>query len=902
MEGASRRVAPLQHASQLQPRYYLHLDITSDTAHGTMPPAIADSDDDGDELMSDDDRAHSDLPGNNDVPALDGSGTNEQSTGSTERLQRHIRSAERALISPDNKIATRAKYDGSPTIQPSEAVKRRHTSVPGAGLPASSSEAVKRRKTIKTYGSKRPSVSMPADDSTFASFRHDIEVARPSHSTRYSEHSGGNGSSSLPRESLQADFLNHEPNEMFKDSGSTAVDNESSQQRMVAQALSDRKGPSTSVTKLLESDEDKSSSFPWTASAQTPAGKKTIEGQTDGNEDAGHDLKSSGGKMEDRETHHASFQAPPHHASQQDLQDRTENTAPMPQADERSPPEKESPHEGHDAELQRETMNEPSWPEIMAKVREQQPSERQATMRAPRSSPIVQINTAAAVESHQPVEEPSASGQKTTRNHKKPIQNGYTDPPNSDDIAVGLPKERYVPRPSKRRSTAIHDEPVDYSVRPEKAAKLKRNKTSNASARLSVDQVEAGEIRPKIGRAGPSPEIGETQAGKNGKNSTSGNSLMVQEPDAKSQAEATLQHELESNSDQNKSLVIDETQSERPSSKHQDRSFKDEIKVNPKGRPTSASKKPSRAKTTLYEDHLDHDVAQRTPSLSQQQAHRKRAFKDITNQKSTSSSQHPEQSYVDYDEEEDELARGFNVPELDGAKNPSQASGGKFPHEKPTKKRGRGRPPKRTAAQQERSVDKASEASEAEEDVDGISGPDDEEEAVPKKRPRGRPPRKTTGAPNGASGEKPGREDENGTMNANDDGEHKEEAFPEKRGRGRPPQVVIPVQQEREEQSQVAEKPSKDPPHPACELGEKENGLEDPLSNPKEANTSAKQAPTPSPEKSGAGKSTPPPNRASPTSHSPIKSNSKVPYRVGLSKRQRIPSLLRTMRPPKRPI
>ncbi|KAI6860797.1 hypothetical protein D0864_15263 [Hortaea werneckii] len=867
-----------------------------------MPPAIADSDDDGDELMSDDDKAPSDLPGNNDIPTLDGSGTNEQSTGSTERLQLHIRSAERALISPDNKVATRAKYDGSPTIQPSEAVKRRHTSVPGAGLPASSPEAVKRRKTIKTYGSKRPSVSMPADDSTFASFRHDTEVARTSHSAKYSEHSGGNGSSSLPRESLQADFLNHEPNEMFKDSGSTAVDNESSQQRMVAQALSDRKGPSTSVTKLLESDEDKSSSFPWTASAQTPAGKKIMEGQTDGNEDAGHDLKSSGGKMEDRETHHASFQASPHHASQQDLQDPTESTAPMPQADERSPPEEESPHERHDAEVQRGATNEPSWPEIIAKVREQQPSERQATMRAPRSSPIVQINTAAAVESHQPVEGPSASGQKTTRSHKKPVQNGDTDPPNSDDIAVGLPKERYIPRPSKRRATAIHDEPVDYSVRPEKAAKLKRNKTSNASARLSVDLIEAGETQSKIGRSGPSPEIEETQAEKNGKDSTSGNGLMVPEPDANSLAKATLQREFESKSDQNKSLVIDETQPERPSSKHQDRSFEDEIKVNPKGRPTSASKKPSRAKTTLYEDHLDHDAAQRTPSLSQQQAHRKRAFKDITNQKPTLPSQHPEQSYVDYDEEEDGLARDFNAPEPDGAKNPSQASGGKSQHDKSTKKRGRGRPPKRTAIQQDRSMEKASEAFEAEEDVGGISGPDDEEEAAPKKRPRGRPPKKTKGASNGASGERSVHEDENETISANDDGEHKEEALLGKKGRGRPPKVVIPVQQEREEQSQVAREPSEEPAHPASELGQKENGLEHPPSNPIEANTSAKQAPTPSPEKSAAGKSTPPPNRASPTSHSPIKSNSKVPYRVGLSKRQRIPSLLRTMRPPKRPI
>ncbi|KAI7192665.1 hypothetical protein KC363_g3207 [Hortaea werneckii] len=865
-----------------------------------MPPAIADSDDDGDELMSDDDKAPSVLPGNNDVPALDGSGTNEQSTGSTERLQRHIRSAERALISPENKAATRADYNESPTVPPSEVVKRRHTSVPGAGLPASSPEAVKRRKTVKTYGSKRPSVSMPADDSAFASLRHDTEVAGTSHSARYSEHSGGNGSSSLPRESLRADFLNHEPNEMFKDSGSTAVDNESSQQRMVAQALSDRKGLSTSVTKLLESDKDKSSSFPWTASAQTPAGKKTTEEGRDAGEDARRDPRSSCGKMEDPEPQPASFQANCLHECQQDIQNQAESIATMPRADERSPTKEEPPLGRHDAGVQREAMNEPSWPEIIAKVREQQPSERLATTRAPRSSPIVQINTAAAVEPHQTVEEPSASAQKPTRGHKKPAQNSDTDPPNSDDIAVGLPKERYKPRPSKRRSTAIHDEPVDYSVRPEKAAKIKRNKTSNASAHLSVDHAEAGESKPKVGRAGPSPEIEETQAEKIGKSSAHGHSLVRQEPDENSQAEATLQQALESTSTQTKSLVIDETQPAQRSSKHQDRSFEDEIKVNPTRKPTSASKKPSRAKTTLYEDHLDHDAAQRTPSLSQQQAHRKRAFKDITNQKLTSSTQRPEQSLVNHDAEEDELARDFNAAEPYGAKNDSQASGDKSQHDKSPRKRGRGRPPKRTATQRDRSTENRIDDLEAEEDIDGIYALDDTEKTMPKKR--GRPPKKARGALTGADGEKSDNRGEDEAIDANDVA-HKDEVRPEKKGRGRPPKVVIPVQPERAEQSPLTDGPSEQSPHPPPnEPREKETGLKEPLSNPTETNTSAKQAPTPSPEKSAVGKSTPPPNRASPNSHSPIKSSSKVPYRVGLSKRQKIPSLLRTMRPPKRTI
>ncbi|KAI7366984.1 hypothetical protein KC336_g21245, partial [Hortaea werneckii] len=295
-----------------------------------------------------------------------------------------------------------------------------------------------------------------------------------------------------------------------------------------------------------------------------------------------------------------------------------------------------------------------------------------------------------------------------------------------------------------------------------------------------------------------------------------------------------------------------------------------------------------------------HDAVQRTPSLSQQQAHRKRAFKDITNQKSTSSTQRPEQSLVDHDEEEDELARDFDAAEPDGAKNPSQASGGKSQHDKSPKKRGRGRPPKRTATQRDRSTENHIDDFEAEEDVDVISELDDTEKAMPKKR--GRPPKKSRGALTGANGEKPDNRSEDEAIDANDV-EHKDPVRPEKKGRGRPPKVVIPVQREQAEQSPLTDRPSEQSPHPPpSEPREKETGLEEPLSNPIETNTSTKQAPTPSPEKSGVGKSTPPPNRASPTSHSPIKSNSKVPYRVGLSKRQKIPSLLRTMRPPKRTI
>lgn len=65
----------------------------------------------------------------------------------------------------------------------------------------------------------------------------------------------------------------------------------------------------------------------------------------------------------------------------------------------------------------------------------------------------------------------------------KAQDDGGSDTLNSDDVAIGLPKERYVPRPSRSRSVRSNIEEPDYSVKPEKAGKgsTRRRTTSDAS-------------------------------------------------------------------------------------------------------------------------------------------------------------------------------------------------------------------------------------------------------------------------------------------------------------------------------------------------------------------------------------------------------------------------------------
>lgn len=81
------------------------------------------------------------------------------------------------------------------------------------------------------------------------------------------------------------------------------------------------------------------------------------------------------------------------------------------------------------------------------------------------------------------VTEPSPEFLSSSRSKKK-RQREEHELTRSDELAIGLPKEQYRPRPSRSRSAQITSEPIDFSAVPEKAAKkkLKRAKTADSSA------------------------------------------------------------------------------------------------------------------------------------------------------------------------------------------------------------------------------------------------------------------------------------------------------------------------------------------------------------------------------------------------------------------------------------
>lgn len=117
--------------------------------------------------------------------------------------------------------------------------------------------------------------------------------------------------------------------------------------------------------------------------------------------------------------------------------------------------------------------------------------------------PSPQTASLAVAESSKPVVQKKQKGKDRDKSSNKDAL-----PLNSDDLAIGLPKEQYKPRPSRSRSARIvEDASIDYSKRPETltTSKLKRRKTTNEISSGSPKATVDAEKMAQIGSMGFTP-------------------------------------------------------------------------------------------------------------------------------------------------------------------------------------------------------------------------------------------------------------------------------------------------------------------------------------------------------------------------------------------------------------
>jgi hypothetical protein len=752
----------------------------------------------------------------------------------SERLKRQINEAQWSLCGDSSE---QPQIDDKNPAQPdtvsptSRRDKRRHSAVRQTEPTMS---AVKRAKTITTYSTKKPSASSIEREKFINTFGDDATAPNTSPSIRFSDHSAVGGSSGLPAGSLQADFVNHEP-AMFKESGSTIPDNESSHERMIEQALRSKSAKATSSPgmKLVESDEmPKSSSFPWSASEQTETTKSHIARD--------EQAIASGLGAECNK-----IVAQPH-AQEVSLSEQAAISAnPMPISED-------------------SVLPGPATAVMVAPATHSEP---------PRSSPIVHIKPVEVTAPHlaEPAVAPAEKTQKPSRGRKRKVQEESSEPLNSDDIAVGLPKERYKPRPSRRRATETVEEPIDFGVIPEKAAKSKRSKTVGSSAKPPDTQLSTKDkesLPTTESKAKPSESLDAVESGTPLTNKSSTNDPLSQsatqlyKPSPVVEVPAPVETKPSQSKESASQTVAEASQTDKNTKPNNDFAFS---KPAPRKKPASKSK---RSSTTIFEDHVDFTGKSRSPSLSQQQALRQSALTDVKNEASPVKRKRGGKAVIsddDDDEEEEEVLHAKS-------------------------KRTRKVVLQDDDDEDELAFDPNRQDEQADETADG----------PPKKRGRGRPP-KTPSKPNADAPVKSAKQTSH--EDVDEIALIPPEEPPKKRGRGRPPKSAATVPDE--DDSKNGEEANNDPAKPPEDKAPAKASIEIPAEDSSiPSKISATEIPTPSPEKQPSTETKAAPSKApkaSPVAHSPIKSSSPAAYRVGLSKKHRIPSLLRVMRPPPPP-
>lgn len=682
---------------------------------------------------------------------------------------------------------------------------------------------LKRAKTTTTYSTKKPSASSIEREKFLSAFGDDAIAPNTSPSIRFSDHSGVRGSSGLPAGSLQAEFANHEP-AMFKESGSTIPDNESSHERMVEQALRSKslKATTSPGMKLVESDEmPKSSSFPWSASEQTEVTR----------------------------SHVARDEQP----AVPEAYAEGSTTVPQPGAQEVAT---------NSMPINEDIVPGPATAVMVAPSMHNEPHQ---------CSPTVHINPVQMEIT--PLVEPDAAPagklQKPSRGRKRKVQEESSEPLNSDDIAVGLPKERYQPRPSRRRATEAVEEPIDYSKVPEKVAKSKRSKTagsmSSAGAPTQLTDKDSLSITESMAKSIESADAVKPATTTDSRSTTSDSLSQVQAQEYKPSPVVKVPATSDAKPSQSieatpQTVIGPASQDDKSTKQNDDFAFaKPALKI-------KLASKSKRSSTTIFEDHVDFTGKSRSPSLSQQQALRKTALKDVKNEATPAKRKRSGKAVFPDDEEDDDeqdvtvkakrtrkvVLQDDDDDEDELASDPNARNKARDePPDEPPKKRGRGRPPKTP------------------------SKPGVDESAKPAKQAdRGEPDELATTTP--------------------------EE--PTKKRRGRPPKSAAsaPIVDESKDQDDAKDEEVE----PQDDKAPAKKSIEEPAEETAPSKTSA-SIPTPSPEKQPSAETKVAPEKktkASPAAHSPIKSSSPAPYRVGLSKKHRIPSLLRVMRPPPAPV
>lgn len=826
----------------------------------------------------------------------------------------------------------------APASAAEQKLSRRHTNANASAASPMPPRGLKRTQT--TYGkAKSKSQGLPnpaAEAAAFQALNNDERASQES--LAYLQDSDTpRTTSGLPAGSILQDFQEHNPNALFPTNPESTIENNaSSQQRMLEIVHQPRTNAGPGAHKSSNESQEQHSSFPWSASGrqtQTPKVDQRIPPLS--HDPTDNELNEGAAETTDVLLHGQIDTAPVSAVAAIDAAGEMHGEM-------RDGVGNESQAFNIPSISTTEQASDSRRDQVAVVVTQHKASNSKPP---PKSSPMVIIPH---LES--PREEQMASVQKPSRTRKRNVvgsepdhgQHQRSESPNSDDCDVGLPKERYVPRLSRRRATAVAD-PVDSAL-PKKAAKQRRV-TEGAPVDSAIHAPPSSEKNAKLkSKVTTSTESYSPRYTA----STSRRARKDEDADLKAAIAASLR-DMEQSSVSKPTVIEADDPSSKPADwKEPDRPSgedvsplsspntlrstitatssaapRDEVqdmarpsqsapkaiqlspvKMLPPSLPASSMRRsPRRCHTTIFEDH----ASGRSPTLSQLQAGRIAAAEALP--KPTLSNKRKRRTIMQNGlDDEDELAQESAAHKPD-----------------PKKRR---RPSK---AENVGSLKAAQEVlDESEDDMPTTNGRTSRSNA-PKLADSEPERREDAQAPLTKRGKRPGTLEKALDDDSGDELEPldlDEVVVKPVRKRGRPPKAKAKVHSESEAEPELDNdndedfegqtKTRKAPGRPAKESTQG-SATQEPVSKntktalePKDANanTAPNKAPTPvkvltpaplvdatatEPE---AKCTTPAPDvKPNSNSHSPIKKSAKGIHRVGLGRRQRVQPLLKIIRP-----
>lgn len=271
--------------------------------------------------------------------------------------------------------------------------------------------------------------------------------------------------------SIHADFARHDPS-MFPEASSTVPDNTADQLRMIEAALNDRTGKPTTTIPIKDSSScSGSSSIPWSAYLATQNKSQT--------------------------SRH------PRQATAEPRESFVEPTA----------SEVADPTIGMDMEPSYTPTGSPACGSVLARLDPLTAGAQQERIHAedPPAEPIPSSKSKKKrrhdddAESEQVFVDGQPQEAASSSKSKKKQKRQNNDLARSDEIAIGLPKEQYKPRPSRSRSAQMTSEPIDYSVASERAAKRKLKRARTTESLVQSTQSPSSKKVKAMGEMGFTP-------------------------------------------------------------------------------------------------------------------------------------------------------------------------------------------------------------------------------------------------------------------------------------------------------------------------------------------------------------------------------------------------------------